>query len=143
MFLIFSSMSLLARTASNHFLYDDKRLWLTSVGIFPHSLVPTFPNSFRFEGRLSPDFTFNYFQRFSIGFKSGDWIDHSRTLMRLVLNLRYAQDHYLSETSNVFLIRLFWQSCKDICPIYLSTSESSSFFLLHRVLQTQKNSLIP
>ena len=55
-------------------------------------------------------------QRFSLGFKSGDWLSHSRTLMRCpvcvvmcpekLFVLKYALDHCCTKTSNVFLISL-------------------------------------
>ena len=72
---------LLPRTASNRVLLDDMRLLHTSAGIFPHSQVHTFSNSFRFDGLLSPTFTYCSFKRFKIRFKSGYWLGQSKILM--------------------------------------------------------------
>ena len=60
-----------------------------------------------------------------------------RSLTTLLLALRYAWDHCIAETSYVFLIRVFWHSCKVICSISHRTSETLSFISLHGLLQCQ------
>jgi hypothetical protein len=45
-----------------------------------HSSIHTFSRSFRFRGCPWAIRTFSSLQRFSIGFRSGDWLVHSRTV---------------------------------------------------------------
>ncbi|CDQ82202.1 unnamed protein product, partial [Oncorhynchus mykiss] len=52
----------------------------TAAGILAHSSIQTFSSYFRFRGCRWAIQTFSSLQRFSIGFRSGDWLGHSRTL---------------------------------------------------------------
>ena len=48
--------------------------------ILAHSSIQIFSRSFRFRGCRWATRSFSSVQRFSIGFRSGDWLGHSRTL---------------------------------------------------------------
>ena len=85
MALKFSSISLVSQNC-----FQSSRITrdcgIHQLGFFsiPQCILPPTPSGLI--GVFLPTFTFNCFQRFSIGFKSGDWLGHSRTLMRWVLN---------------------------------------------------------
>ncbi len=52
----------------------------TAAGILAHSSIQVFSRSFRFWGCRWATQSFSSLHRFSIGFRSGDWLGHSRTL---------------------------------------------------------------
>ncbi len=52
----------------------------TAAGILAHSSIQVFSRSFRFWGCRWATLSFSSLHRFSIGFRSGDWLGHSRTL---------------------------------------------------------------
>ncbi len=52
----------------------------TAAGILAHSSVQVFSRFFRFWGCRWATRSFSSLHRFSIGFRSGDWLGHSRTL---------------------------------------------------------------
>ena len=53
----------------------------TAARILAHSSIQIFSNSVRFQGCCWAKPSFSSLQRFSIGFRSGDWLGHSRTLI--------------------------------------------------------------
>ncbi len=50
------------------------------MGILADSSIQVFSRSFRFWGCCWATWSFSSLHRFSIGFRSGDWLGHSRTL---------------------------------------------------------------
>ena len=55
-------------------------------GILVHSSLQSLSKSLRFRGCRLATRSFSSLHRFSMGFRSGDWLDHSRTLICLFLS---------------------------------------------------------
>ncbi len=104
-----------------------------------HSSTQTVFKSWRFHGPLLWTLIFSYFHRFSIGFKSGDWLGHSSSFTFFLWNqLRVSLDVCLGSLSRwnvhphfIFIILVdgsrFYQE-------YLGTFFHSSFLQLYEFL---------
>ncbi len=72
-------------TASSLFEYDAPSLAHLFLGSFSHSSLQDLSSSIRLDGKRRCTAIFRSLHRCSIGFKSGLWLGHSRTLTEFVL----------------------------------------------------------
>ena len=73
-------------TASRRLLYGETSRMHCSGVILAHSSTQTVFKSWRFRGPLLWTLIFSSFHRFSIGFKSGDWLGHSSSFIFFLWN---------------------------------------------------------
>ena len=127
-------------TASRRLLYGETSRMHCSGVILAHSSTQTVFKSWRFRGPLLWTLIFSSFHRFSIGFKSGDWLGHSSSFIFFLWNqLRVSLAVCLGSLScwNVHP-RFIFSILVDATDSYqecLGTFLHSSFLQLYEVCQ--------
>ena len=98
-----------------------------------HSSIQIFSRSFRFRGCRWATQSFSSLQRFSIGFRSGDWLGHSRTLKCLL------RSHSLVALAVCFGSLSCWKTQPR--PIFNALTEGRR--LLSKILRYMAPSILP